>query len=125
MPHLSAPASRELRSRVEISEGDLLVEPAAGDEEEEPLERNRVVTEVHPAVGEVDPQEFEQEALALELAAAPLLARPPFGEPDELREILRIDLLSAANEVQVLPHAGLQPGAVVFANYFDLKKSEG
>ena len=102
---------------MEVGEGNLLVEAATGDEGKEPLKRDRVVAEVHPVIREVDPQEFEHEALALELAVAPpLLARPPLSEPDELREVLRIDLLPAADEVQVLPDAGAELGPVILAD---------
>jgi hypothetical protein len=102
---------------VEVGEGDLPVEAAVSDEGEELLESGHVVVKRQAAVGEVDPQQLDHEALALELGVplAPL-AHPPLGEPDELREVHRMLLLPTADEVEVLADAREQLLAGVLVN---------
>ncbi len=100
-------AGRKLGYRVEVGERDLMIEAAVDDEGEELLKSRGIVIESQPAVGEMGPQQFEHEALALEITIAPALTRPPLCQPNELREMDRIGLLAAADKVQVLPHAGL------------------
>src|SRR5215469_1095599 len=110
-------ASWQLRRRMEVGEGDLVVKPAISEEGEKSLERDRIIAKVQSAVREVNPQQLQHEALALELAVMlPLLARPPLCEPDELREILRMGLLPASDEVQVPSHTGAKLGSIILAH---------
>src|SRR6266851_1602081 len=111
-----APAGRQFRRRVEVGESDLAVKAAVDNEGEELLERLRIVVESQSAIGQMDPQQFKHEALALEITIAPSLPCPPLREPDELREVRWILLLAATDKVQVPPHAGPQPSTVILAD---------
>src|SRR6266702_213185 len=107
------PAGRKFRRRVEVGERDLAVEAAVDNEGEELLESPGIVTESKTAVSEMNPEHLDHEALALEITITHALPGPPLREPDELREMCRIGLLAAADEVQMLPHTGPQPGTII------------
>src|SRR5258707_9963642 len=104
-----APPGRQLGRWTEVGKSDLAVEAAVDNEGKELLECLGIVVESQSAIDQMDPHQFKHEALALEISIAPSLASPPLCEPDELREVRGVRLLTTADEIEVLAHTWIRP----------------